>query len=292
MKWLQANPLGMALAGTSGFLILLALIIAVFWSLPVSVNIDETDSGSIVSAEPVAAAAKVGPFAEYDVINQKPVFNESRMPVIEAVEDDLLGDEEIDESGIAVADAPDVRLTGIIITPGMKIASLTPNDSSIESVMAYEGDALTGEFVGWHISTVNSRDVVLASSDGQTLELELEVHDSKIQQPPSAVAPAKQAEAGKSPAKTAAAAAEGDEPLSRAEQIRQRIAERREELRREQEQAQKANNQRGSSNAARSNNARASRDARANQPSAYQEAMQAKIREQSKDKSSDDNEDG
>ena len=36
MKWLQDNPLGMALAGISGFFVLLALIMAIVWSLPVS----------------------------------------------------------------------------------------------------------------------------------------------------------------------------------------------------------------------------------------------------------------
>jgi hypothetical protein len=281
MKWLQSNPLGMALAGISGFLVLLVLLMAVFWNLPVSVNIDETDSASIVSTQPVAAAAKVGDFEKYEVINQKPVFNESRLPVIEEIEDELPDEEEIGENGIAVADAPDVRLTGIIITPGMKIASLTPNDANIESVMAYEGDSLTGEFVGWHISTVNSRNVVLESSDGQTMELELEVHDSKIQEPPKPVTPAAEAVAkATDPATTPAAAAEGEEPLSRAEQIRQRIAERREELRREQEQQQQSNNN------------RASKATQSNNSNAYQNAIRAKIRSERKDKSSDDNEDG
>ena len=53
---------------------------------------------------------------------------------------------------IEVKDAPDVRLTGVVITPGMKIASLTPADTNIETVMAHEGESLTGEFVGWQVT--------------------------------------------------------------------------------------------------------------------------------------------
>ena len=65
-----------------------------------------------------------------------------------------------------------------------------------------------------------------------------------------------------------------EEKLSRAEQIRQRIAERREELRRQQEAGQ-ASGRRG-------------RATPSDNSGAYQEYMQNKIRDQRKDTSSDD----
>jgi hypothetical protein len=285
MKWLQANPLGMALAATSGVFALLALVMAVVWSLPVAVQIDESGGEKIADTDSVVVADDIGPLRQYEVINQKPVFNESRLPVIEDVDDELPDDEA--DTDIAVAVAPDVRLTGVIITPGMKIASLTPAGANVKSVMAYEGDSLTGDFVGWQVTRVNPRTVVLESRDGQKLELELEVHDSTIKQPPKTATPAKKAIAataspGQPPG--AAKASEDEEPLSRAEQIRQRIAERREELRREQEQDQNKQSQQA--------NTRPRRPARSNSSNAYQDAMRAKIRNQSKEKSSDDNEDG
>lgn len=281
MKWIQANPVGMVLAGFAGFLMLVALIIGVLWTLPVSVDTDENDGVDLAGADKAVVAEKLEPLAEYEVINQRPVFNESRLPTIEDSEELLAEDLEGDPD-IAVTDAPDVKLTGIIITPGMKLASLTPNDASIDNVMAYEGDALTGEFQGWQLSRVDPRKVVLESRDGQTLHLDLEVHDAKINQPIKPVAPKQvantrpdsDAEQGQPSANMAD---DEDEPLSRAEQIRQRIAERREELRLEQEQQQQTRNN------------RVERAASAPQNNAYQNAIRARINSQRKDKSSDDN---
>jgi hypothetical protein len=124
---------------------------------------------------------------------------------------------------------------------------------------------------------VNPRTVVLESRDGQSLELELQVHDVKIQEPPPVVAPAAitQALSGQG----ADTAEEDDEPLSRAEQIRQRIAERREELRLEQEAQQSQNETQGET---------------ANQPtkpSDYQSAIRAMMKNKSKDQGSNDEKD-
>ena len=119
------------------------------------------------------------------------------------------------------------------------------------------------------------RTVVLESRDGQKLELELQVHDVKIKEPPKPVVAAKPAAAeGEQPA------GEDGQPLSRAEQIRQRIAERREELRREQEEQQ----------AQRESNVKAVEGTKS-VPQNYQNAIRAMMNK-SKDKSSDDKKDG
>ena len=279
MKWLQGNPLGIALASAGGFLALLALGMAIVWSLPVSVDTDETATESTAADTSTLVAAEAGDLNDYRIVDERPVFNESRAP--EIVEVDEVIESPLDTT-ITVKDAPDVKLTGVIITPGMKIASLTPADAQQESVMAHEGQSLTGEFVGWQVSAVHPRNVVLESNDGQRLDLELQVHDQAIKEPPK---PAPKPEAQTAQASEAeaspqsVAAADDGEPLSRAEQIRQRIAERREELRREQEAQQAAQ---GGNNAAKP---------RADNSNAYQNAIQAKIRNSRKDKSSDE-EDG
>ena len=99
-------------------------------------------------------------------------------------------------------------------------------------------------------------------------------------------APAKQTEPGQ-------AEGGGEEaPVSRAEQIRQRIAERREELRREQEaQEQGQQTNRGQQQTNQGSRQRG-RSQQADEPSAYQEAIQAKIRNSSKDKGGNNEEDG
>ncbi len=269
MKWLQDNPLGLALAAISGVFALLVLVMAIVWKLPVAVETAVTDAGDSAGSAAVLAAHQVAAMSNFQVINEKPVFNESRLP--EVVEE-AIEEESATDLAIAITDAPDLRLTGVIITPSMKIASLTPADGKLEAVMAYEGQALTGEFVGWQVSDVKPRTVVLESRDGQRLTLDLQVHDIKIKEPPKPAAPAKTAQAD--PGQGEEALGEDGQPLSRAEQIRQRIAERREELRLEQEEQQA---QSGAKAARPRNN--------------YQNAIRAMMKNNSKDKSSDDKED-
>ena len=229
MKWLQDNPLGMVLVGISGVFVLLAAVMAVFWGLPVSVDETAVTTEENSGNNTVLIAHDADALSEFQVINERPVFNESRQPVIEVAGEGEL----IEDTTVAIKGAPDVRLTGVVITSSVRIASLTPSDGNLESVMAHEGQSLTGEYVGWQVSSVNPRNVVLESRDGQKLELDLQVHDVAIKEPPKPEPVAMTAPGSQEQAQ------DGDgEPLSRAEQIRQRIAERREELRREQEEQQ------------------------------------------------------
>lgn len=273
MKWLQDNPLGMALAGISGVFVLIMVALGVAWSLPVSVETTQTASQESSGEDGILVAHEAGPLSEFQVINEKPVFNESRLPVISD------GDESLEDDTVAIKGAPEVRLTGVIITPEVKIASLTPNDSELEGVMAHEGQSLIGEYAGWQVSSINPRNVVLESRDGQEMELELEVHDATIKEPP------KPEPAAKSDTRPGEAASDEDEqPLSRAEQIRQRIAERRAELRREQEEQQEQTRPEKDQSKAESR--------QPSKPKDYQSAIRSLMNNKSKDQDSDDNNDG
>jgi hypothetical protein len=276
MKWLQDNPLGMILAAVSGVFVLLALGMAIVGSLPVSVEAAGADTQATPESTIALAARQIGTLGDYQVVNEKPVFNESRQPVIgDVIEDDSEGVDEFE-----VKDAPDVKLTGVVITPSMKIASLTPANGDIETVRAHEGESLTGEFVGWQVAAVNPRTVILESRDGQSLELDLQVHDSKIQEPvaPVAATPSKAAIAAAS--QNTAATDEDGEPLSRAEQIRQRIAERRAELRQEQESQQPQNDTFPGSGG------------KSTKTKNYQSAIRDMMKNKRKDQGTNDNKDG
>jgi hypothetical protein len=278
MKWLQGNPLGIALVAIGGFLALLALGMTIVWNLPVTVDAGDTATENAAVGVSPLVAEKIGPLNDYRNVDERPVFNESRSPEIVVAENVT---EDPTDQTIEVKGAPEVKLTGVIITPGMKIASLTPVDTSQESVMAHEGQSLTGEFVGWQVSIVNPRDVVLESNDGQKLELELQVHDVAIKEPPKPKPVAQAAQTKQTEPGQAESGAGGDEePLSRAEQIRQRIAERREELRREQEAQSNQSDDGGS------------KPQKANNSNAYQNAIQARMRNSRKDKDSNDDKDG
>lgn len=267
----------MVLLGAIGVFLLVSLSLLIVRALPVSTDIEEVveQDGGVTAT--TAVAQEVGPISDYQVINEKPVFNVTRLPI--AGDDDT--DESVDDDTIAVKDAPEVKLTGVIITPGLRIASLKPIEGNLENVMAREGEALTGEYVGWQVSTVSPRNVVLESRDGQKLKLELQVHDTKIEEPPK---PAKPAQAANAENTQEQALGEDGQPLSRAEQIRQRIAERREELRREQEEQEYQSQAEGRTQADGSTSANKSPD--------YQSTIRAMIRNKPKDTSSDDNKDG
>ena len=244
MNWLADNPVGKALVYVSGALLLVAVIMTIAWSLPLKVAGGDglADEGGDQAA--VAQAREIAALNELQVINQRPVFNENRLPVIRDRGSESEDPSDIDTT-IEVQGAPEVNLTGVIITPELKIATLTPTSGQEESVMAHEGEGLVGEYVGWKVAEVHPRTVLLMSNDGQQLSLELQVHDETIKEPPKPVAapaPAQDAAAQAAALAQAAAARQEAPPVvpegeqqSRAEQIRQRIAERREQLRLEQE---------------------------------------------------------
>lgn len=225
--WFEDNPLGVALASVAAALLLILLLLAVAWSLPPrAADPGDGEDGQGLDAR-VPELAPAPPIEQFAVINERPVFNESRRPEYPGDEEEAGAEgEEIAET---VVDAPDVELSGVVITPSVRMATLKPKGAA-ESLIALEGSPLEGNYGSWQVSTVEPRSVVLRAGDGREVRLELQVHDRVIAEPPKPPPGM--------PATTQAgdAAGEDGQPLSRAEEIRQRIAERREELRRAQEE--------------------------------------------------------
>jgi len=230
-RLLQDNPLGLALAGIGAFLVLCMLVIALWSYLPLS----DGESGDVEangdSAVNLPELAENLPVENYSVIVQRPLFNESRLPVIEADLDSTDIEEEV-----LVADDTDleVELSGVVITPTLRMATLKRADGS-KSLVAIEGQLLQGEFGSWQLTQVESRKVTLVSGSGKELQLQLQVHDERIEPPKMPVQAAEEAAGSKEDQQSAQAQLQSGEPLSRADEIRQRIAERREQLRQEAE---------------------------------------------------------
>ena len=223
IKWLESNPLGVTLASVCGGLAVIALLLAVVWALPPSVPDSDRDREGTVLALDVPELDDSEPLETYAVITERPVFNASRQPVIE---EDLAGeDEELAEEEV---DAPEVELAGVIITPSIRMVTLRSKDQS-ESLVAFEGQPLEGNYGTWHVSHIEPREITLSSADGEELQLKLQIHDVKIEEPPEME---KDDSGETSESAQQARNSDSDEPLSRAEEIRQRIAQRREELRR------------------------------------------------------------
>lgn len=223
MKWLQNNLPGVILASACAALVLIGLLLALLGTRPVSSGADASAGAVEIETAQASRPAELDALGQYRVITDRPLFNETRRPVIEIEEEE---EPEPEVAQVEVADAPKVSLTGVVITPEVKLVSLTPAGGG-EPVVFREGLPMQGEYNGWAVAEISPRAVVLESRNGQKLELGLVVHDQKIKEPPRPVKPA--------PARDEADEDDDGDPeqLSRAEEIRQRIAERREQLRQE-----------------------------------------------------------
>ncbi len=231
ISWLEDNPIGVTLASVCGGLLVISLLLAVVWTLPASSPSLGSDGENAVPGLELPEFAASESIDSYAVITEHPVFNSTRLPVIEADLDDAADEDLLVEE----VDAPEVQLTGIVITPSIRMAMLRPKGEKI-SLIAFEGKPLEGNFGSWQVSRIDHREVTLSSGGGNEIQLKLEVHGVAIAEPPKLESRTAESRQGNNiPAQPAK-----DQPLSRAEEIRQRIADRREELKRAAEENKQA----------------------------------------------------
>jgi general secretion pathway protein N len=216
-----AMPLLAGCAGLLGVLVLAQMAgLGSGYSLP-----------SDVDAQPLASEVDLHevlpplpPFEHFAAIRDRPLFNPDRRPDLEVVVDTDNGE----ESGQEEPPPPlDVAITGIIITPELRIAMVRPRGSS-ESVVLREGMPLPGELGAWTLSRVLPRRVLFDGGAGTApAEIELTV-DKTVRSAPAAPV------AGEAPAVVAAGEeAQPSDVQSRAAEIRRRIEERRRQMREE-----------------------------------------------------------
>ncbi len=222
ISWLEDNTLGIGLASFCGGLLLISLLLAVIWALPASSPSAASEDEKTVPGLVLPELAVNKTIDQYAVITEHPVFNSSRLPVLDELPDDDPPPGPVDD-----VDAPDVQLTGVIITPSIRMATLRQKGDSL-SLVAFEGKPLEGNFGSWQVSRIDHREVTLSSAGGEEIQLQLEVHNVAIAEPPKP----RQLTAKNKQGTNRQARQDEDQPVSRAEEIRQRIAERREELRR------------------------------------------------------------
>ena len=122
IKRFEGNPVAIGLASMIAVLVVISLVIGVVWSLPPRAgNPGSTADGSVPQLD-IPALEDNEPLQTYAVISERPVFNESRLPVLEQELDE--DEEDVEEE----VDAPDVQLSGVIITPTMRMATLKSAD--------------------------------------------------------------------------------------------------------------------------------------------------------------------
>jgi hypothetical protein len=220
IKWLEDNPLGIALASVCGGLLVISLLLVVVWALPASSSSAGSEEESKVPGLDVPELAGSESIEKYAVITEHPVFNNTRLPEIDLELEDL---EEVPPEAV---EAPEIELAGVIITPSIKMATLRQTgEKGAESLVAFEGMPLEGNFGSWQVSRIEAREVTLSSSSGEEMQLKLEVHSVAIKEPPK---PKPTAEEKKS-LRAAAEAEEEDEQMTYSQAIQSMMGQKRQE---------------------------------------------------------------
>lgn len=230
----EKNLLTTLLLGAIG---LMGLIGVAFIGVYFITDVDFVDPADerAVALNPVEAP-ETGLLAldEYATIVQRPVFFPDRqLPVLEE-------NQSTEVVEIAPIPEPDpveplkAAIAGIIITPESRIAMI--NDEVAGKVMIMrEGMSLEGDQAAWQLQSITPRKADFVSVDGQSSALELQVYTEGLVAGNSGIV-SKDAQSND---QASAAAVDEAEAQSRADLIRQRVAERRAELRaRAQERAE------------------------------------------------------
>jgi len=160
-----------------------------------------------------AAAGYLGAPEAYAEIGTRPLFTRDRRPqpfVIDAGES-------------ASASAPEWVLTGVLLTPTLEVAILTPGEGG-EPVRVQRGEALPGR-PGWHLRALAPRQAVFDTPDGL---IRLELRGSNAAAAPVLAVPGGgAAAAGRQIPNDGVRSAEHQ---ARIEAVRRRVAERRAQL--------------------------------------------------------------
>ncbi len=124
-------------------------------------------------------------FASYDELLQRPLFNEDRKPTPV--------DAETTETPVATVAALDAQLTGVILMPKVKLAMIRENASG-KGLRVRLGSELDGALSGWKLVELEPRKAVFeAQGQGrQELELAVDKAGTPVVMPPpliSATAP-------------------------------------------------------------------------------------------------------
>ncbi|HVJ62663.1 MAG TPA: hypothetical protein VM555_08115, partial [Tahibacter sp.] len=186
-------------------------------------------------------AVVMPPDSEFAEVRQRPIFNEDRKPTPPAAPE------------VAKTDMPavplNVTLTGIILTPNVRLAMVQDNAKN-ESVSLRLGMPLPGDQQVWTLSEIKNRSAVFKNASDETAEVELQVAEVKAVAPPASrlpTPPPQQPTAASPPPGGAppppppvANANVPAQPADRAAELQRRIEERRREMR---EQAEKLRQQ-------------------------------------------------
>ena len=225
-----AQLLTTVLAGVCAVFLVLALMFQFGVGAGYSWLTADPDEQSGLSASGIDSTAfKLPPETEFDVVHERPLFNEDRKPAP-------------DQPTEVAADVPpppalNINLTGTIRSPGVSLV-MVQDKSKNQSVALKEGMPLPGDLSAWTLEKVKARSAIFKSTAGEEIEVELTVAAGSPKtggtKPGSAAstAPAFGPGPGPSTAPAPTTASKGPPSTSnQSEDLQKRIEERRKQMR-------------------------------------------------------------
>lgn len=215
----EKNLLTTVLIGITAFCGVVLVLFGGLYALTDIKFISKADEGPMVFGDVKAPDSGLAELAAYVAIIEKPVF----FPDRQLPEIGLDSDEAVAEEEAPVIQEPieplRASVAGIIITPEEKIAMV--NDEAIGKVVVLrEGMRLPGDQSSWQLDEIIDRATHFSARDGRKATLELKVKTDGLDTNRQTTMAGGQTAGG------------GTQDVSRAEMIRQRVAERRAELQR------------------------------------------------------------
>lgn len=120
-------------------------------------------------------SAGLKPFSAYEDLLQRPLFNEDRKPTPI--------DEEVSATPVATVASLDAQLTGVILMPNVKLAMIRENASG-KGLRVRLGTELDGALAGWKLVELEPRKAVFEAQGQGRQELELAVDKAGAPAPP------------------------------------------------------------------------------------------------------------
>lgn len=233
----EKNLLTSLLIGAIGLMGLIGVAFLGVYFLTDVDFIDPADERAVALNPVEAPDTGLEALGQYSMIIERPVFfPDRRLPVLEEAPDQTVVEiEPIPEP--EPVEPLKAAVAGIIITPEARIAMVNDEVAGKVRIMR-EGMSLEGEQAAWQLQSISERKADFVSVDGQRSALELKVYTKGLIAGNSGVQVSQSTE-------DAQAGTEDEEAAqTRAELIRQRVAERRAELRaRAQERAEQREQQ-------------------------------------------------
>lgn len=232
MSTQAAKLMSMILAGLCGVLLLLAIAMQFGLGRGYSWLPADTENAAVANVAIDKTQFKLPPETQFADTTARPLFNDDRKPTPETPD------------GPDVPPPPkvplNIALTGIILTPQVHLA-MVHDKLKNKNLALKEGMPLDGDQGGWTLTKVNPRSAIFRETSGEEVEVELSAavaSQSPSSRPGMPVPVGRPPQFGPHPPMAAPVAPPGGQG-AQAQQLQQRIEERRAQMREEAQRMRK-----------------------------------------------------